>query len=412
MSNNIIELENVLIKSTSSEDYYPLSSVVSSIKKQYSSFNISEMDYSMFNKISNKYLKMSDSGISSYFLNYEGHSVEIKEDTYGSCNLVDIAKLSSYPEFSSFLEQGDGIDPIYIIYQIIVASYSSSLLLTSNSVEELVNLESKKRGITISFDKVLSEIPVIQCSSVFIEDSTSTTVTNSNSSTEYSSDTEVEEVPREYYSKDSMTTRRPKGSFFLVDIVDPSSDTIKLVSVLSFNGDTISSIKLNMSPSSLIINGAKKINSQQTMTRWVEEHWGDEMDQLSFQGDTFSFLDFNSDGGGLCAANRINTEPYKELQHLLKIYKSNGCIIQKDFIEETEGEEARIFFNYGDPGNPYKILSHPRKGFIKKRYYIRLTWDFAEMFGFFESFDVIENETSPFKFNYSASFKSEHTKWK
>jgi hypothetical protein len=62
--------------------------------------------------------------------------------------------------------------------------------------------------------------------------------------------------------------------------------------------------------------------------------------------------------------------------------------------------------------NPEFRTNHPRKGMIKERLYIKLNYDYLILYGRFESFDVIEDSTVPFKFKYSAIFKSERTIYK
>jgi hypothetical protein len=217
------------------------------------------------------------------------------------------------------------------------------------------------------------------------------------------------------YEADSMSSRRPDGDFFMVDMV-ASTETAgspRRVDIDGPNGQKISSLKLNMSPQSLVVNAAKKINRVQTMIRWAEEHWGDEMDQISFSGSTFAFIHFpkagEKAGGGLCVDSRNLTAPFQELQHLVNIYKTNGAVYQEE--ELGANEQPREFFNYGDPSRPILLRRHPRAGFIKYRLYIRLRCDFAEFIGYFESFDITEDASSPFKLSYKASFKSEFTKW-
>lgn len=222
--------------------------------------------------------------------------------------------------------------------------------------------------------------------------------------------TSSENVSRTYYSGDYMTRRRPPGEFFLVDMIAPPTDGGSPVpmDLIAPDGTPVTCLQLNMLPSSLVINGAKKINRSQTMTRWVEEHWGDELDQISFSGSTFAFINFN--GEGLCANSRHMTEPYKELQHFVNIYKLNGCVYQGPEISAKES--PRTFFNYEDPATPFRIYKHPRVGLIKARLHIRIRCDFLEAIGYFESFDVVESANTPHSLNYSISFKSEHTTWR
>jgi hypothetical protein len=218
-----------------------------------------------------------------------------------------------------------------------------------------------------------------------------------------------------WYNADSMDRRRPDGEFFMVEMIAPTENfgNPSRVDIEGPGGVKISSIKLNMSPNSLIVNASKKINRAQTMTRWLEEHWGDEMDQISFSGSTFAFIRFpkqgDNDGGGLCVDSRDMTAPFMELQNFVNIYKLNGCVYQADNI--TGDEKPREFFNYANPSQNYQLRNHPRAGFIKHRLYIRLRCDFAEFIGYFDSFDIVEDADSPFRLTYNLSFKSEFTRW-
>lgn len=224
------------------------------------------------------------------------------------------------------------------------------------------------------------------------------------------------EIPLTWYKADSMARRRPEGDYFLVEMVAPTGvmGRPERVDIEGPEGVKISSLKLNMSPASLVINGSKIISRTQTLTRWVEEHWGDEMDMVNFNGSTFAFIRFPGEeekvGGGLCVESRGMTEPFKELQHLVNIYKMNGAVYQQEKIDD-KNEVPREFFNYANPTQPQVVRRHPRVGFIKQRLYIRIRCDFAEFIGFFESFDVTEDASSPYALNYNVSFKSEYTRW-
>lgn len=221
---------------------------------------------------------------------------------------------------------------------------------------------------------------------------------------------EPEPVPQmTWYSSDAMSRRRPPGSYFTVELVYPGQNgNFERMDVQTKNSN-VTSLKLNTSPASLIVNGSKKINRTQTLTRWVEEHWGDELDQISFGGTTFSFLDYKVGMRGLDVESRELTEPFKELRHLVDIYKTNGCVYQGQRIER--GMAPREFFNYLEPTLSRVVKRHPRSGMMKKRIYIKLSCDFAIMIGYFDSFDVVEQADKPHSLEYQVSFKSEHTIW-
>lgn len=226
--------------------------------------------------------------------------------------------------------------------------------------------------------------------------------------------------------------RRPGSrEFFIVELIgfNPgTSDPVRVNIPTAEGSSAISSLKLNLSPSSLTINTGKKIQRTQTLTRWVEEHWGDEMDQISFSGSTFAFLDYGYNKEGLSVNKRTESDPYLELQHLVKIYQANGCIYQKadlnldaidskDMVIEQSLDlslfkaQERSFFNYANPSLPFRVNKHPRSGMVKSRLYVRLKSDIVENIGYFDSFDVIEDASKPFNLSFNVSFKSELTKW-
>lgn len=172
----------------------------------------------------------------------------------------------------------------------------------------------------------------------------------------------------------------------------------------------VTTIRLNPNPNSMTMNSAKKINRYTTMTRWVEEHWGDEIDTVSINGSTFSFFGYfgnnNPNNTGLALKNRDETQAYKYMKELVKFYQANGYIYQSGSDYEEPGYLAVAdFLN----SNPEFADNHPRKGMIKERLYLRLNYDYLTLIGRFESFDIIEDASMPFRFQYSAVFKSEKT---
>ena len=75
-------------------------------------------------------------------------------------------------------------------------------------------------------------------------------------------------------------------------------------------------------------------------------------------------------------ADRKDTMTYKELKTYIEMVRSNGCI-------------------------------YDSFGRITDRIKIQISYDYAAYTGHFESFDVQESASTPFKFTYSATFKVE-----
>jgi hypothetical protein len=158
-------------------------------------------------------------------------------------------------------------------------------------------------------------------------------------------------------------------------------------------------VRLLINPSSLNINMTKIIIRGQTMTGWVEEHWGEELDTISFQGLSAAFVSGGSyttyDAGrmnpmlqagnqprmGLTTKHREDSLSYKNMKELVKIFSTNGLVYDSD-------------------------------GFVAKRYYIQITYDYGCYRGYFESFDITEEASNPFRFNYTVTFKAERTVYK
>jgi len=81
---------------------------------------------------------------------------------------------------------------------------------------------------------------------------------------------------------------------------------------------------------------------------------------------------------GTTTSQRRTSVSYREFLRLVDLFRSNGCMFDKN-------------------------------GFIKNRYYILLSFGTEAYKGFFESIDVTEDAMNPFQFIYTITFKSEET---
>lgn len=162
------------------------------------------------------------------------------------------------------------------------------------------------------------------------------------------------------------------------------------------------------------------VTRTQTMTGYVEEHWGEELDTITFQGSTAAFifhgtsispppptsnpdvdaknvrqsfndyfslpdtgsppLDFGNDNfiNGLATGMRRETTSYQEFKKIINLMNANAA-------------------------------SFDIRGLIKNRYFIEISYDYACYRGYIESIDVTEDAASPFRFQYTMTFKSEKT---
>lgn len=194
------------------------------------------------------------------------------------------------------------------------------------------------------------------------------------------------------------------GIAMFFEMVD-SSNTRKGIEVSGFMYPRVSTLKLTPNPETLTINSTKKIGRYATMSGWVEEHWGDDIDVINFTGSTFSLYDDTQDISlGLTNEYRDQTKSYLYLKELVKYFQVNGCLYQGNEYDLSL-PAVNDFLNH----NPEFLTHHPRKGMIKERLYIKMNYDYLTLYGRFDSFDIIEDSSSPFKFKYSAVFKAEKT---
>ena len=209
-----------------------------------------------------------------------------------------------------------------------------------------------------------------------------------------------------------------KGSPFYIEMVNTSGVG---VSIPRDDGTEILGVRLMVNPTTLSVNMSKIVNRTQTMTAWIEDHWGEEMDTVTLQGSTAGFV---IGAGSLRGAGKLhqgddrnntaaranaraefyqylvgsstagfpgnNVEPglttnyrrysvsYREWKKLIEIFSYNGCIFD-------------------------------RQGFVKDRHFIRLTYDYAAFIGYFESVDTTEDANSPYRFTYNITFRVERT---
>lgn len=209
----------------------------------------------------------------------------------------------------------------------------------------------------------------------------------------------------------------PDGTPMIIDYVDSN---IKTVSIEFQDGTTLESLKLTPNPDTMVISSSKIINRYNTMTRWVEEHWGDEVDNINFSGSSYSFNVKLGEGDylGLTAKYRNFSESYHFLKALVDIYRTNGYLYQEKngyaigkYLRTDEEYYQYTMMNRFLLQNPQFIGHHPRHGMIRERLYNRISFDYVTFLGYFESFDITEDSINPYKLLYSVVFKAEKTIW-
>jgi hypothetical protein len=195
--------------------------------------------------------------------------------------------------------------------------------------------------------------------------------------------------------------------------------------------DRIYGIELMINPQSMSSNLSKIVNRTQTMTAFVEDHWGEELDTITFQGYTATFVTGGTDIYSI-RNSPSNSSPVKkflqtgglsdpniqfrsELASYAGVpgYGGEGMGVRDREIGLTTSQRRksvsyRLFKRFVDliriNGCTFDTF-----GLVSKRYYLMLSYGNSAYRGYFESIDVTEMATSPFRFQYTVTFKSEQT---
>jgi hypothetical protein len=128
---------------------------------------------------------------------------------------------------------------------------------------------------------------------------------------------------------------------------------------------------MHVNPQSFVVNQTKKVERIQTRGGFVEQHWGDEMSEISADGSTGAFINIYT---GLSSALRHKTIAWDRYRDLHDLYRNNGSVY-----------------------DPY--------GNIVLQGNIMLMFDRGTYIGYFRSFDVEETDDQPFTFKISWNFK-------
>jgi len=202
---------------------------------------------------------------------------------------------------------------------------------------------------------------------------------------------------------------------FVIRTIDESGNAVPY----TIDEETILGIVLSVNPASITVNMSKMVGRTQTMSGWLEEHWGEDFDTISFQGSTAAFiwqglpptltpppepglndrnirdsfnqyaklpdtgtfnpvsLDINNTSG-LATVMRRETASYKEFKKVISLMNANAATFDI-------------------------------RGMVQERFYIEMTYDYACYRGYFENIDTVEDSASPFRFQYTITFKSERT---
>jgi hypothetical protein len=130
---------------------------------------------------------------------------------------------------------------------------------------------------------------------------------------------------------------------------------------------------MHVNPASFSETHTKKVERFQTRGGWVEQHWGDDLSEISCDGSTGAFINLYT---GLSSVVRQRTIAWDRYKDLYDLYRHNGSV-------------------YDPFGN------------IVLQGQIQLLYDRGIYQGTFRSFDVEETEDSPFAFKINWEFKVE-----
>ncbi len=127
----------------------------------------------------------------------------------------------------------------------------------------------------------------------------------------------------------------------------------------------------HVNPRSFAETFNKKIERIQTRGGFVEQHWGDDLGEISVDQSTGAFVNLQE---GLSSILRHRTIAWDRFRDLYDLYHNNGSVY-----------------------DPY--------GNIVLQGNVMLMYDRGTYLGYFRTFSVEETETSPFAFNLSWTFK-------
>ena len=135
------------------------------------------------------------------------------------------------------------------------------------------------------------------------------------------------------------------------------------------------SLVMHVNPSSFDEAFNQKVERFQTRGGWVEQHWGQDLDEISAEASTGAFMNIHN---GLTSVLRHRTIAWDRYRDLHDLYHNNGSV-------------------YDPFGN------------IVLQGYIMLMYDRGTYLGTFRTFEVEETADSPFAFKINWAFKVEHT---
>jgi hypothetical protein len=149
-----------------------------------------------------------------------------------------------------------------------------------------------------------------------------------------------------------------------------------LFQVLSIDYESIllpEAMFLHINPTSLSMSYSKNIDRFQTRGGWQEQHFGEQLLDISAEFHTGAFINVDT---GLAVLRRRDTIAYEKFEHLVQIFHNNGLV-------------------------------YDTKGNVQYRGRIRLVFEGGTYDGAFRSLSINESATNPFNFTGDFSFRVE-----
>ena len=134
-------------------------------------------------------------------------------------------------------------------------------------------------------------------------------------------------------------------------------------------------LTLHVNPSSFQESFVPKTERMQTKGGFVEQHWGDDLGEISSDGTTGAFMNLYT---GLSSVWRRHTIAWSKYHDLKDLFRNNGDV-------------------------------HDPNGRVVLKGHVMLIYDRGVYLGSFTKFTMEETEDSPFAFKLSWSFKVEYT---
>jgi len=197
---------------------------------------------------------------------------------------------------------------------------------------------------------------------------------------------------------------------FFIEVVDENNHTVPV----KFGNDTVVGIQLLINPTSLSQNLSKMVNRQQTMSAWVEEHWGEELDTVTLNGNSASFILGGTNVRDITLEKVFSSDSFR-----YRAYLDAAAGVPDSVVPFNPGktgltvQDRRYTASYDELRRLIAIMSNMCQyddlGLVTQRNFIQFVYDYAGWRGYIESLDTIEDAAIPYRYTYVLTFKAERT---